>query len=71
MALQTLAAFVAEAGLPEGAGDAVKDDLTLEKVLQEKSVFDVTLRSEKVSEVGADGCWSGNGKKPYARFVIK
>lgn len=62
--MQTLAAFVTEAGLPEDAGDTGKDDLTLEKVLQEKSVFDITLRSEKVGEGGADGGWSGNGKLP-------
>lgn len=59
---QTLAAFIAEAGLPEDAGEAGKDDLSLEKVLEEKKMFDIGMKIEKLGTEEGDGGWSGNGK---------
>ncbi|KAI9850176.1 MAG: hypothetical protein M1838_006021 [Thelocarpon superellum] len=43
----TLAAFIAESGLPPDAGTASPGDLTIEKVLDEKKVFDLSLAFEK------------------------
>ncbi|CAD6589535.1 MAG: hypothetical protein ASARMPRED_004122 [Alectoria sarmentosa] len=39
--------FITEAGLSPDAGTIVKGDLTIEKILEEKKVFDLTLRFEK------------------------
>lgn len=44
---QTLSAFITEAGLSPDAGTIEKGDLTIEKILEEKKVFDLTLRFEK------------------------
>ena len=44
---QTLSAFIREARLSPDAGSVEKGDLTIEKILEEKSVFDLTLRFEK------------------------
>ncbi|KAF6230202.1 hypothetical protein HO133_004541 [Letharia lupina] len=43
----TLSAFILEAGLSRDAGVIEKGDLTIEKILEEKKVFDLTLRFEK------------------------
>ncbi|KAF1991877.1 hypothetical protein K402DRAFT_409410 [Aulographum hederae CBS 113979] len=46
---ETLAAFVKEAGLPPDAGaNPTKDDITIEKVLEEKKVFDLSLNFERL-----------------------
>ena len=45
--MQTLSTFIKEAGLPPDAGNVEKGDLTIEKILEEKKVFDLTLRFEK------------------------
>lgn len=46
---QTLSSFLAEAGLPEDFGStAAKDDLTLEKLLQEKRAYDLAANFEKL-----------------------
>lgn len=66
----TLAAFLVEAGLPEDAGNATKDDLTIEKVLQEKSIFDITLGLEKVGEDGAVRGWSDNAPKRFTQIPL-
>ncbi|KAL9070612.1 MAG: hypothetical protein Q9161_004783 [Pseudevernia consocians] len=43
----TLLAFITEAGLSPDAGTIEKGDLTIEKILEEKKVFDLNLRVEK------------------------
>lgn len=45
--MQTLSAFIEEAGLSPDAGTIEKGDLTIEKILEEKKVFDLALRFEK------------------------
>ncbi|KAI9817983.1 MAG: hypothetical protein M1832_004504 [Thelocarpon impressellum] len=56
---QTLSAFLIEAGLPPDAGNTQPGDLTLEKVLEEKKIFDLSLRFEKTGdEDGGQGGWS-------------
>ncbi|KAL8787266.1 MAG: hypothetical protein Q9213_002314 [Squamulea squamosa] len=47
-------AFLTEAGLPPDAGSIKPGDLTIEKVLEEKKVFDLTLNFEK-SNIAVDG----------------
>ncbi|PGH23250.1 hypothetical protein AJ80_02666 [Polytolypa hystricis UAMH7299] len=61
---QTLSAFISEAGLPEDAGLGVSKEeggesglWTIERVLEEKRAFDITLKSERLEEVEEDG-WS-------------
>ena len=44
---QTLSAFITEAGLLPDAGNVEKGDLTIEKILEEKKVFDTALHIEK------------------------
>ena len=46
---QTLSAFITEAGLVPDAGNVEKGDLTIEKILEEKKVFDTALHIEKTS----------------------
>ena len=46
---QTLSAFITEAGLLPDAGNVEKGDLTIEKILAEKKVFDTALHVEKTS----------------------
>jgi hypothetical protein len=55
---QTLDAFIKEAGLPPSAGSTNKGDLTIEKILEEKRTFDMSLQFEKLgTDEGAHG-WS-------------
>ncbi|KAL8999458.1 MAG: hypothetical protein Q9169_001663 [Polycauliona sp. 2 TL-2023] len=51
---ETLEAFLEEAGLPPDAGSVGAGDLTIEKVLEEKKVFDLSLNFERfnVAEEG-------------------
>ncbi|KAL8742915.1 MAG: hypothetical protein Q9190_004674 [Brigantiaea leucoxantha] len=49
----TLETFLAEAGLPPDAGTSNAGDLTLEKILEEKKVYDLSLRFEKVNVADA------------------
>ncbi|SMQ50680.1 unnamed protein product [Zymoseptoria tritici ST99CH_3D1] len=51
-------AFVREAGLPRDAGTTSKGDLTLETLLEEKRVFDVSVRFEKLGVDDGKGKWS-------------
>lgn len=44
---QTLSAFIVQAGLSPDAGTIEKGDLTIEKILEEKKVFDLALGFEK------------------------
>ena len=46
---QTLSAFTTEAGLLPDAGNIEEGDLTIEKILEEKRVFDTALHIEKTS----------------------
>ena len=58
---QTLSAFIREAGLSPEAGIIEKGDLTIEKILEEKKVFDLSLRFEKTGlEDGEE--WSLPGR---------
>ncbi|KAF2770296.1 WD40 repeat-like protein [Teratosphaeria nubilosa] len=54
-------AFVSEAGLPSDAGSVAKDDLTLETLLEEKRMYDLSVRFEKVGtgddDQGGDTGW--------------
>ena len=58
---QTLSAFVTEAGLVPDAGNVEKGDLTIEKILEEKKVFDTALHIEKTSLNDA-GKWTLPGR---------
>ena len=61
---QTLSAFIREAGLSPEAGIIEKGDLTIEKILEEKKVFDLSLRFEKTGlEDGEE--WSLPGRSSY------
>ncbi|KAI9849707.1 MAG: hypothetical protein M1837_002833 [Sclerophora amabilis] len=51
---ETLSALLTEAGLPPDAGVVGPGDLTLEKVLEEKKIFDLSLNFQKVG-VGEEG----------------
>ncbi|KAG9531769.1 hypothetical protein KCU86_g1380, partial [Aureobasidium melanogenum] len=55
---ETLDAFIREAGLPSSAGSTNKGDLTIEKILEEKRTFDMSLQFERLgTDDGAHG-WS-------------
>ncbi|MCJ1255376.1 hypothetical protein MMC24_003192 [Lignoscripta atroalba] len=54
----TLDAFVREAGLPLDAGTVEKGDLTIERILEEKKVFDVSVRFERVGGGDGEKGWS-------------
>ena len=43
--------------MPQDAGTIQKGDLTLEKILEEKKVFDVSVRFERLGKVDEKG-WS-------------
>ena len=58
---QTLSVFLTEAGLPPDAGTLEKGDLTIEKILEEKKVFDLTLRIEKTG-LEDGGKWTLPGR---------
>ncbi|MCJ1310919.1 hypothetical protein MMC25_004587 [Agyrium rufum] len=52
----TLDTFIKEAGLSPGAGTLSKDSLTIEKILEEKKIFDISVRFEKLgSDDGIKG----------------
>ncbi|KAI9663946.1 MAG: hypothetical protein M1821_007437 [Bathelium mastoideum] len=57
-AVLTLKAFLDEANLPPDTGSVSKGDLTLETVLQEKKVFDLSLKFEKFNASEDDQKWS-------------
>jgi len=48
--------------LPPDAGTIEKGDLTMEKILEEKKVFDLSLNFEKVSVGVGDKGWSHPGQ---------
>ncbi|KAI9706191.1 MAG: hypothetical protein M1820_004952 [Bogoriella megaspora] len=55
--LETLNAFLTEAGLPPDTGTLSKGDLTIENVLHEKKVFDLSLQFEKLDADEQLGQW--------------
>jgi hypothetical protein len=59
--LQTLETFLSEAGLPPDAGSVKKGDLTIEKIVDEKRIFDLSLSFEKNCGIDGDGGWSHPG----------
>jgi hypothetical protein len=42
--------FLKEAGLPSDTGQVSKDALTIEKVLSEKKLYDLSVRFEKLGQ---------------------
>ena len=59
---QTLDTFIREAGLPPSAGSTNRGDLTIEKILEEKQTFDMSLQFERLgTDDGAHG-WSQHGR---------
>lgn len=60
--VQTLDAFISEAGLEPDAGSIEKGDLTIEKILEEKKVFDLSIRFEKFGTGNGNKGWSLPGK---------
>ncbi len=56
---QTLTSFLCEAGLPPDAGSISKGSLTIEKILEEKKLFDLSVRFEKLG--------TGNEKKGWSK----
>ncbi|KAI4168043.1 MAG: hypothetical protein LQ343_006705 [Gyalolechia ehrenbergii] len=54
----TLRAFLAEAGLPPDAGSTNVGDLTIEKVLEEKKMFDLSLAFERSNIPSGGREWS-------------
>ena len=68
---QTLAALLIEAGLPEDAGTTEPGDLTIEKVLDEKKIFDVSLRFEKAGVVeGGEQGWRVPGMSVNTKSLL-
>ncbi|MCJ1439297.1 hypothetical protein MMC27_008689 [Xylographa pallens] len=55
---QTLDAFISEAGLEPDAGSIEKGDLTIEKILEEKKVFDLSVRFEKFGDGDGERGWT-------------
>ena len=68
--MQTLDIFIKEAGLPYDAATADRDDLTIEKVLEEKKTFDLSVRFEKLGRDDGAKEWSSRGgfAAPFSIF---
>jgi hypothetical protein len=65
--LQTLDVFLREAGLPEDTGNRV-NSLTLEKLISEKRLYDLTISFEKV-DIQKSKQWTEPGK--YLAFLTR
>ncbi|MCJ1380317.1 hypothetical protein MMC17_003420 [Xylographa soralifera] len=65
---QTLDAFISEAGLEPDAGSIEKGDLTIEKILEEKKVFDLSVRFEKFGD--GDGEWGWTVPAPSTPTIV-
>ncbi|KAI9724798.1 MAG: hypothetical protein M1812_000074 [Candelaria pacifica] len=61
---QTLEAFLQEAGLPANAGTTEAGDLTIEKILEEKKTYDISVRFEKIGVGEEEDKW----KQPAPSF---
>lgn len=59
--METLDAFLSEAGLSPDASFTKKGDLTIESILEEKRVFDLSVGFEKCGIEGDEG-WSCLGR---------
>lgn len=61
---QTLDAFISEAGLPPDAGTMAKNSFTIEKLLEEKKSFDLSVQFEKLGtdEDGTNTGWKARGR---------
>jgi hypothetical protein len=56
--LQTLNAFIGEAGLAPDAGSVSEgDSITIEQILQEKKTFDLSINFEKLRLDGGERGW--------------
>ncbi|MCJ1316597.1 hypothetical protein MMC15_001918 [Xylographa vitiligo] len=73
---QTLDAFISEAGLEPDAGSIEKGDLTIEKILEEKKVFDLSVRFEKFGDGNGQQGWTVPGavfirpsSAPYCLYI--
>ncbi|KAK5153023.1 hypothetical protein LTR04_006291 [Oleoguttula sp. CCFEE 6159] len=55
--IETLEIFLKEAGLPLDAGSASKGDLTIEKILEEKKTFDLSVSFEKLGKDDDEKGW--------------
>ena len=58
---QTLDTFLKEAELPPDAGSTNRGDLTLERVLEEKIKYDVSLNYQKIGDRGGVTEWTVPG----------
>lgn len=59
--VETLDAFLTEAGLSPDAASVKKGDITIETILEEKKAFDLSLGFEKCG-IEEDKGWSFLGK---------
>ena len=59
--VETLDAFLGEAGLSPDAGSVKKGDITIESILEEKQAFDLSLGFEKCG-IEEDEGWSLLGR---------
>lgn len=66
---QTLSAFITEAQLSSDAGSVEKGDLTIEKILEEKKIFDLNLRFEKTG-LKDGGKWTLPGRMYMSLLVL-
>jgi hypothetical protein len=68
--LQTLAAFLNEAGLPPDAGTSFPGALSVEQILTEKKTYDLSANFEKLGVDDNDKKWTLPGKQsgPMSRL---
>lgn len=64
---QTLAAFLKEAGLPANAGSFDAGSLTIEQILREKKLYDLTANFEKTALNGSNQGWTLLGMQSEKR----
>ncbi|PNS21473.1 Transcription initiation factor TFIID subunit 5 [Sphaceloma murrayae] len=67
---ETLEAFLAEAGLPPDAGTVSRNSFTLEKLLDEKRTFDLSVRFEKLGENDNDTETGWRRDAPSKRTIV-
>jgi len=58
---KTLAAFVKEAGLPADSGSLEAGALTVEQIVREKQLFDLSLKFEKIDVDERNSSWTSPG----------
>jgi len=57
--------------LPSDAGSLGRDDLTLEKVLEEKKTFDLSIRFEKLGTDEEQKGWSDKSRSTRLYLVFQ